>query len=127
MQQKEGEYMIILDYKDARPIYEQIVEKFKLLILKGILQKDEQMPSVRSLAVELAINPNTIQKAYMELERQGYIYTVKGRGNFVAENGNLLDERREELKMRMFILYKEGKELGMTKADFIDCLRGIEG
>jgi GntR family transcriptional regulator len=126
MQQKEGEYMIILDYKDARPIYEQIVEKFKLLILKGILQKDEQMPSVRSLAVELAINPNTIQKAYMELERQGYIYTVKGRGNFVAENGNLLDERREELKMRMFILYKEGKELGMTKADFIDCLRGIE-
>ncbi|TCL59832.1 GntR family transcriptional regulator [Kineothrix alysoides] len=126
MQQKEGEYMIILDYKDARPIYEQIVEKFKLLILKGILQKDEQMPSVRSLAVELAINPNTIQKAYMELERQGYIYTVKGRGNFVAENENLLDERREELKMRMFILYKEGKELGMTKADFIDCLRGFE-
>ncbi len=126
MQQKEGEYMIILDYKDARPIYEQIVEKFKLLILKGILQKDEQMPSVRSLAVELAINPNTIQKAYMELERQGYIYTVKGRGNFVAENENLLDERREELKMRMFILYKEGKELGMTKADFIDCLHEIK-
>lgn len=126
MRQKEGEYMIILDYKDARPIYEQIVEKFKLLILKGILQKDEQMPSVRSLAVELAINPNTIQKAYMELERQGYIYTVKGRGNFVAENENLLDERREELKMRMFILYKEGKELGMTKADFIDCLHEIK-
>jgi len=126
MQQKEGGYMIILDYKDARPIYEQIVEKFKLLILKGILQKDEQMPSVRSLAVELAINPNTIQKAYMELERQGYIYTIKGRGNFVAENENLLDERREELKMRMFILYKEGKELGMTKADFIDCLREIK-
>lgn len=118
--------MIILDYKDARPIYEQIVEKFKLLILKGILQKDEQMPSVRSLAVELSINPNTIQKAYMELERQGYIYTIKGRGNFVAENENLLDERREELKMRMFILYKEGKELGMTKADFIDCLREIK-
>lgn len=118
--------MIILDYKDARPIYEQIVEKFKLLILKGILQKDEQMPSVRSLAVELAINPNTIQKAYMELERQGYIYTIKGRGNFVAENENLLDERREELIMRMFILYKEGKELGMTKADFIDGLREIK-
>ncbi|NLL77196.1 MAG: GntR family transcriptional regulator [Clostridiales bacterium] len=118
--------MIILDYKDARPIYEQIVEKFKLLILKGILQKDEQMPSVRSLAVELAINPNTIQKAYMELERQGYIYVIKGRGNFVADNGNLLDERKEELKMRMVVLYKEGIELGMTKADFIDCLRGMD-
>ena len=99
--------MIILDYKDTRPIYEQIVEKFKLLILKGVIQKDEQMPSVRSLAVELSINPNTIQKAYAELERQGYIYTVKGRGNFISDNKNLLDERKEELKKRMIFLYKE--------------------
>ena len=112
--------MIILDYKDTRPIYEQVVEKFKLLILKGVIQKDEQMPSVRSLAVELSINPNTIQKAYAELERQGYIYTVKGRGNFISDNKNLLDERKEELKKRMIFLYKEGLELGMKKADFID-------
>ena len=118
--------MIILDYKDTRPIYEQIVEKFKLLILKGVIQKDEQMPSVRSLAVELSINPNTIQKAYAELERQGYIYTVKGRGNFISDNKNLLDERKEELKNRMVLLYKEGKELGMTKADFIGCLQEME-
>ncbi|WMC92597.1 GntR family transcriptional regulator [Kineothrix sp. MB12-C1] len=119
--------MIILDYKDARPIYEQIVEKFKLLILKGILLKDEQMPSVRSLAVELAINPNTIQKAYTELERKGYIYVVKGRGNFVADNANLLDERKGELRERMILLYKEGQELGMTKADFISCLEKMDG
>lgn len=118
--------MIILDYKDARPIYEQVVEKFKLLILKGVLQKDEQMPSVRSLAVELSINPNTIQKAYSELERQGYIYTVKGRGNFVTDSANLLNARREEIKERLFFLYKEGSELGMTKADFIDCLQTME-
>lgn len=118
--------MIILDYKDTRPIYEQIVEKFKLLILKGVIQKDEQMPSVRSLAVELSINPNTIQKAYAELERQGYIYTVKGRGNFISDNKNLLDERKEELKNRMVLLYKEGKELGMTKADFIGRLQEME-
>lgn len=126
MEQKEGEYMIILDYKDARPIYEQVAEKFKLLILKGIIRKNEQMPSVRSLAVELAINPNTIQKAYMELERQGYIYTVKGRGNFVADNRNLLDERKEELKTRLIVLYREGRELGMTKADFINSLSAID-
>ncbi len=118
--------MIILDYKDTRPIYEQIVEKFKLLILKGILQKDEQMPSVRSLAVELSINPNTIQKAYAELERQGYLYVVKGRGNFIADNKDLLSERKEELKNRMIFLYREGKELGMTKMDFIECLEKIE-
>ena len=118
--------MIILDYKDTRPIYEQVVEKFKLLILKGVIQKDEQMPSVRSLAVELSINPNTIQKAYAELERQGYIYTVKGRGNFISDNKNLVDERKEELKKRMIFLYKEGLELGMKKADFIECLQGME-
>ena len=115
-----------MDYKDTRPIYEQVVEKFKLLILKGVIQKDEQMPSVRSLAVELSINPNTIQKAYAELERQGYIYTVKGRGNFISDNKNLLDERKEELKKRMIFLYKEGLELGMKKADFIECLQGME-
>ncbi len=76
--------MILIDYKDTRPIYEQIVERYKTLILKGALQPDEQLPSVRNLAMELSINPNTIQKAYTELERQGFIYTVKGRGNFVS-------------------------------------------
>lgn len=75
--------MIIIDYKDTRPIYEQVVDKFIDLILKGVLLPDEQMPSVRNLAMDISINPNTIQKAYMELERQGYIYAVKGRGNFV--------------------------------------------
>ena len=125
-EQKEGESMIILDYKDTRPIYEQVVEKFKLLILKGVLQKDEQMPSVRSLAVELSINPNTIQKAYAELERQGYLYVVKGRGNFIADSSGLLDERKEEMKQKVIYLYREGRELGMTKADFIECLQRIE-
>ena len=76
--------MIILDYKDARPIYEQVVDKFQKLILTGALEPNTKMPSVRSLAVELSINPNTIQRAYSELEREGFIYTVKGRGNFVA-------------------------------------------
>ena len=123
---KEGVYMIILDYKDTRPIYEQIVEKFKLLILKGVLMKDEQMPSVRSLAVELSINPNTIQKAYAELERQGYIYTIKGRGNFILDNGALLEKKKEELKERLLGLYREGREFGMKKSDFMDCLNAVK-
>ena len=118
--------MIILDYKDARPIYEQVVEKFKILILKGVLGKDEQMPSVRSLAMELSINPNTIQKAYAELERQGYIYAVKGRGNFISDNTGLLNEKKEELKERLGELYREGKEFGMTRADFMECLDRLE-
>ncbi len=65
--------MILIDYRDTRPIYEQVVERFKMLILHGVLASDEKIPSVRNLAVELSINPNTIQRAYAELERQGYI------------------------------------------------------
>ena len=60
--------MIIVDYKDRRPIYEQIVEKFQMLIVKGVMEPDSQMPSVRKLAMDLSINPNTIQKAYTQLE-----------------------------------------------------------
>ena len=80
--------MIILDYKDRRPIYEQVAEKLEELMLLGVLGENEPLPSVRSLAMELSINPNTIQRAYAELERQGYIYTVKGKGSFVAENSD---------------------------------------
>ena len=118
--------MIILDYKDTRPIYEQVVEKFKLLILKGFFQKVLLMPWVRRLAVELYIINYTIQKGYAELERQGYLYVVKGRGNFVADSSGLLDERKEEMKQKVIYLYREGRELGMTKTDFIECLQGIE-
>ena len=83
---QKGDYMIVIDYKDTRPIYEQIVERFKMLILKGVMREGEQMPSVRSLAMELSINPNTIQKAYAELERRGVTYCVSTKGSFVEEN-----------------------------------------
>ena len=78
--------MVVIDYQNRKPIYEQIVERFQMLIVKGILEPDSQMPSVRALATELSINPNTIQKAYAVLEQEGYIYPVKGRGNFVSGN-----------------------------------------
>lgn len=90
--------MILIDYKDRRPIYEQVVEKLSELMVRGILEQNSQLPSVRSLATELSINPNTIQRAYAELERQGYIYSVKGRGSFVAENHQI----REQKKKRNF-------------------------
>ena len=71
--------MIVLDYQDRRPIYEQVTDKFQILILNGVLLPGSQMPSVRQLATELSVNPNTIQRAYMELEKLGLIYPVKGR------------------------------------------------
>ena len=89
--------MIILDYRDRRPIYEQIVERFQELMMSSVLEKDAQLPSVRSLAMDLSINPNTIQRAYAELERQGYIYSVKGKGSFVADNSVLKDGRKQAL------------------------------
>lgn len=107
--------MIILDYKDRRPIYEQIVERFQELMVTGVLEKDTQLPSVRSLAMELSINPNTIQRAYAELERQGYIYSVKGKGNFVAENSHIKESKREALCKQQEELAKEAFALGVER------------
>lgn len=111
--------MIIIDYKDTRPIYEQVVERFKSLILKGGMQPDEQMPSVRNLAMELSINPNTIQKAYAELERQEFIYTVKGRGCFVSGDGSLVEKRKKEYLEEILRLAREVLELGMSKMELV--------
>ena len=110
--------MIVIDYQDRRPIYEQIVERFQILILKGVLEQDEQMPSVRKLAVELSINPNTIQKAYSILEQQGYIYPVKGRGNFVSGKGSLIQEKRNMFWQEYHEMIKKGTELGITREEF---------
>ena len=109
--------MIILDYRDTRPLYEQIVDKFQTLILKGVLEPNSRMPSVRSLAVELSINPNTIQRAYSELERTGFIYSVKGRGNFVAYDDGLRQVRRQEILEKLDALVKEAQEFGVTKEE----------
>lgn len=112
--------MIMLDYKDTRPIYEQVVEKFQTLILKGVLEPDAQLPSVRSLAVELSINPNTIQRAYGELERQGFIYTIKGRGGFVRYHESLLEIRKERLRGQLSDIIKEAQELNIPVQELLD-------
>ena len=114
--------MIIIDYRDSRPIYEQVVEKFKLLILKGVLAQDEKMPSVRTLAMELSINPNTIQRAYAQLEDQGYIYTVKGRGNFVSDRTQLLSEYKEEIRSQLQEVCRLAAYIGMDKEEFISLI-----
>ncbi len=112
--------MIILDYKDTRPIYEQVVEKLETLILKGVLEPDSQLPSVRSLAAELSINPNTIQKAYTELERQGFIYTVKGRGGFVHYDESLMEIKTGQLKRRIWDILKEAQELNIRPGELLE-------
>lgn len=96
--------MIVIDSRDKRAIYEQVMDRLSDLMLIGALEPGDKLPSVRSLAVELSINPNTIQKAYIELERQGYVYSVKGVGSFVAD----MDVIKENKKS---IIYKELEEL----------------
>ena len=111
--------MIVIDYQNRKPIYEQIVERFQMLIVRGVLEPDSEMPSVRSLATELSINPNTIQKAYTILEQQGYIYPVKGRGNFVSGGRNLVEQKKENFFQKLRIVIREGIELGVTKEECV--------
>ena len=89
--------MILLDYRDKRPIYEQVVEKLEQLIVGSALEPDSKMPSVRSLGVDLGVNPNTIQRAYNQLEQEGYIYTVSGRGSFVAPESEWRDDKKRKV------------------------------
>ena len=117
--------MISIDYQSKLPLYEQIAQRFQTLILKGVLPPDAQMPSVRSLAVDLSINPNTIQKAYSLLEQMGYIYPVKGRGNFVADSTALVRQKRESLLVEIRRLVTGGKELGIRRTEMIQVIDRI--
>ncbi len=109
--------MIQLDFGDHRPLYEQICEKIKELIISGVLVENDKIPSVREMAAILAINPNTIQKAYKELENEGYIYSQKARGNFVSprETGDTTktDELMESIKPQL----RELRFLGISKSE----------
>ena len=107
--------MVKIDYRDGRPIYEQVADGIEELALRGALPAETQLPSVRQFAMELSINPNTIQRAYAELERQGYIYSIKGKGSFVADNGHVKEAGRQEVLQRQVDLAKEACALGVTK------------
>ena len=110
--------MITIDYKDRRPLYQQIMDKIEELAFMGLIKPDEQLPSVRSLAAELAINPNTIQRAYAELEKKGLTYSVPGKGSFLAKSHNsLVQEKTSEIRVRLSELIDESKKLEM-KLDF---------
>ena len=111
--------MIQINYRDGRPIYEQVRDGFRQLILTGVLPPDTRMPSVRELATSLTINPNTIQRAYTELERQGYIYPVKGRGNFISPAAQIVLKRKEEYTNQLEEKMKEGRDLGIEKEEIL--------
>ncbi|MBR0282963.1 MAG: GntR family transcriptional regulator [Oscillibacter sp.] len=117
--------MITLNYRDSRPIYEQIQEAFKRLIVTGAMEPEERLPSVRTLATQLSINPNTIQRAYAELEREGYCYSVPGKGSFVTAGADMSEKRRKELQERLCALAAELKYLGATDAELIALIQRV--
>ena len=111
--------MIVLDYRDSRPLYQQVKDSLRRMMLTGLLEPDEKLPSVRSLATQLAINPNTIQRAYAELEAEGYIYSVAGRGSFVSAGDGEHLRRIAELTGRLVPLLEELKSLGYTREQLL--------
>ncbi|MDO5389262.1 MAG: GntR family transcriptional regulator [Clostridia bacterium] len=115
-----------LNYGDHRPIYEQIKEKTKEYIINGAMSEHEKLPSVREVAAQLAINPNTIQKAYKELEAEGYIYSQKAKGYFVAPmKKNLQLIKREEALEHLENMVKELKYLGTDEKAINDLVKSI--
>ena len=110
---------MFIDSMSRQPVYEQIVDQVEQMILSGLMRPGEQLPSVRSLSLELSINPNTIQRAYAELERNGFIYSVKGRGSFVGSISRLREQKCRELEEKVAGLAVEAKSLGMDKTAFV--------
>ena len=120
--------LICVDVKSRAPIYEQLISNIKSLVFNGLLKADEQLPSVRMLSRELTINPNTIQKAYTELERQGIIYSLPGRGNFVSANTEeLARQKREKLLSEIMTDIKKARDSGLSREDIVFCLDEIWG
>ena len=118
--------MIQLNYRDARPIYEQVKDGLRHLVVTGALQAGDKLPSVRALATSLAINPNTIQRAYESLEREGYLYTVPGKGSFAAPQADVNADRRARLLEQFDASAAELLFLGLTAGELAARLQAAE-
>ncbi len=116
--------MIAVNFRDGRPIYEQVRDGFRQMILSGALPADSRLPSVRELAASLAINPNTIQRAYRELEAEGYICSVPGKGSFVRADNQAAAQRRSELLGELARLGRELRLLGLGEEELLAALKG---
>lgn len=119
--------MFQLDLKSRKSIYEQVVDNLKGLIISGVVSYEDKLPSVRDLSRSLTVNPNTVQKAYRELERQGYIYTVSGLGTFVADKSEIEVDtvRLAAIKNELRTCIKELYYLGLTKQEATTLIFGI--
>ncbi len=117
--------MLRIDFRDSRPIYEQVADGIEDMAMHGIYQPNDQLPSVRQLAMELSINPNTIQRAYAELENRNIVYSVKGRGSFISSDcQGIKSKRMEEISEQIKNLAQDARELGATDNQIISWING---
>ena len=118
--------MISINTRDPRPIYVQIKEGLCRLILTGVLPEGERLPSVRELAGQMAINPNTIQRAYRELELEGFICSITGKGSFVSALSQVDNSRKAAKQAQFTEAARELMNLGMTKEELLALLEQEE-
>lgn len=118
--------MISINYRDPRPIYEQIQSELRRLMLTGSLPPGSRLPSVRELAGQLAINPNTIQRAYRELESDGYILSVAGKGSFVAQLDRLTEQQKAQAQAAFLEAAGRLRALGVSRDALIQLLQEEE-
>ena len=114
--------MLTLNYRDSRPIYEQIKDGLRRMIVTGAMAQDEKLPSVRALATQLSINPNTIQRAYREQEADGYILSVAGKGSFVAQVDQLAEQQKKQAVDAFRAAAQKLRQLGLTQAQLAQLL-----
>ena len=118
--------MVTINYRDGRPIYEQVKDDLRRLVVTGAMRPGEKLPSVRELAVSLAINPNTIQRAYRELEAEGYTVSVPGKGSYVSRENDAAKARKAELMEKLSALTAELHSLGVSEEDMRAMIQGGE-
>ena len=112
--------MIQLNYKEARPLYEQIKESIRKMVISNAFLADEKLPSVREMASQLAVNPNAIERAYQELEQDGYVYSRKDEGTFVAKENRVNEMRRRELMQKFDLVVRELSELSVSSNELAE-------
>ena len=117
--------MLTLNYRDSRPIYEQIKDGLRRMVVSGALAPDEKLPSVRALATQLSINPNTIQRSYNELEAEGLIYSVPGKGSFVSPDRSADLLRRLELTEKFREIAAELRYLGVGQEELLALVKEV--
>lgn len=117
--------MFVINYQSREPIYEQLYKNVVRLVSLGAMEPEQQLPPVRQLATELGVNPNTVSKAYKNLEKDGIIYSVVGKGSFIMKNSNAANSKKSEAISNLEKAVKSAVEVGVTQDEIMKITQDI--